>query len=104
MQSDKANTPEEVIDLVNEKDEIIGTVTKKTANSNPNIIHREIGVILFDKNNRILFQQRSKKKLIDPMVWTVSCEGHICARSYRGKTTPRSNIYDRIEKGVTSDL
>jgi hypothetical protein len=32
--SDSANAPDEIIDLVNEKDEVIGEVTKGQANSN----------------------------------------------------------------------
>ena len=39
---DKANTPDEVVDIVNENDEVIGTSTKGEVNSNPALTHRKI--------------------------------------------------------------
>lgn len=77
MLFDKTNTPDEVIDHVNEHDQIIGTTTKGVANSNPKVFHREVSIILYDEDNRILFQQRSRKKIVGPLEWSVSCEGHI---------------------------
>lgn len=74
---DKANEPDELLDLVNENDVIIGEITKKEANSNPKLLHREIAVLIVDSKNRILFQQRSQKKNVHPLEWTISCAGHI---------------------------
>lgn len=71
------NKDEEVVDLVNEKDEVIGEVLKVNANRDPSLWHREIAVILFDSDNRILFQQRSKNKVVRPGFWAISCAGHI---------------------------
>lgn len=70
-------TNEEVLDLVNEKDEVIGVVKKSEANTNPKLIHREIGVILFDENNRVLLQKRSLQKKVFPGYWTISVAGHV---------------------------
>ena len=74
---DKTNTPDEIIDLVNEHDEVIGQTTKGEANGNPTIIHREIAVLIYDESNRILFQQRSRKKTVGPLSWDLSVAGHI---------------------------
>jgi len=74
---DKTNMPEEVLDLVTEKDEIIGEVLKKDANSNPELIHREVGVVLYNDANEVLIQQRSHKKKVHPGVWAVGCAGHV---------------------------
>jgi isopentenyl-diphosphate delta-isomerase len=74
---DYTNAHHEVLDLVNEDDEIIGEVTKGEVNSNKDLLHREIAIILFDKDNRVLLQQRSFKKKIYPGVWTVSVAGHV---------------------------
>ena len=74
---DKTNTPEEIIDLVNENDEVIGEITKKEANSNPRVIHREIAVLLYDDRKRVLLQQRSYKKKVYPGFWDISTSGHI---------------------------
>lgn len=83
MDIDRTNTPDELLDLVDENDEVIGTVTKAKANSNTQTIHREIRIILYDEQGRILLQQRSPKKKVYPGVWAESCQGHVpCGMSY----------------------
>lgn len=66
-----------MLDLVNEQDEIIGEVLKVQANQDPSLWHREIAIILFDADHRILFQQRSMKKTVNPGKWIISCAGHV---------------------------
>lgn len=68
---------EEILDLVDESDEIIGEVLKSVANSHPSKIHREILVCIFDDKNRMLMQQRSFKKKVYPGYWAESCAGHV---------------------------
>lgn len=67
----------EILDLVNENDEIIGEVEKDVANQNPKLIHREIGILIFNNKNEVLFQQRSLKKKIGPGLWIISASGHV---------------------------
>lgn len=74
---DKTNTPEEWLDLVDEDDKVIGTVRKEEANQDPKLLHREVAVIIYDDRRRVLFQQRSKKKLVNPGIWAESCAGHV---------------------------
>ncbi len=71
------NKDEEMLDLVNEQDEVIGEVLKVKANQDPSLWHREIAVILFDNDNNVLFQKRSKNKTVSPGKWTISCAGHV---------------------------
>ena len=59
LQTEKANKPEEVLDLVNANDEVVGTVIREEANTNPKMTHREVAVILVDDQNRILLQKKS---------------------------------------------
>jgi isopentenyl-diphosphate delta-isomerase type 1 len=75
--TDKANTPDEVVDVVNEKDEVVGQSTKGEVNSNPKVIHREVAVLIYDNQNRILIQQRSKNKKFMPLIWIISVAGHV---------------------------
>ena len=65
------------MDLVNEKDEVIGEVERNVANSDPKYIHREVIVYIFDNENRLLMQQRSFKKKVYPGIWAESASGHI---------------------------
>ena len=71
-----ANKPEEILDLVNKKDEIVGEVVRKIANSDPKFTHREVGVIIIDNENKILLQKRSKYKKVFPGMWSITA-GHI---------------------------
>lgn len=74
--NDLANKPNELLDLVDENDQIIGEVIRKDANADPKLIHREIGVIIVDDQNRILFEKRSKYKKVGPGVWSIPA-GHV---------------------------
>ncbi len=67
---------DEVLDLVNENDEIIGEVLKSKANADPKLLHREVGVFLHDKNGRVLLQQRSSTKKAEPGIWAIVA-GHV---------------------------
>lgn len=71
-----ANSFGEVLDLVNEQDEVIGTVDRQKANSDPNYIHREVGIILLSSDKKFLLQKRSKHKLVSPGVWSIVA-GHV---------------------------
>ena len=74
---DKIDTSEEILDLVDENDMVIGQVKISEANSNPNLIHREVAIFIFDDRNRVLLQQRSFKKSHQPGLWTIAAAGHV---------------------------
>ncbi|MCA9390307.1 NUDIX domain-containing protein [candidate division WWE3 bacterium] len=71
--------PDELLDLVDENDVVIGTILRSEANSNPHVFHREIGVLIVDSKKRVLMQQRSATKKTYPLYWIVSCAGHVPA-------------------------
>lgn len=71
------NTDDEMSDLVNENDVIIGKISRKQAHTNKSLVHRAIAVLVFNSNNELLLQKRSLDKQIDPGCWTVSCSGHV---------------------------
>jgi isopentenyl-diphosphate delta-isomerase len=68
---------DELLDLVDEKDRVIGEVWKSKANADPKLLHRELCVIIYDDKGRILFQKRSSLKKVNPSVWAESCAGHV---------------------------
>ena len=43
--SHKANFPDEILDLVDKNDKIIGEIVRAEANSDPKLFHREVGVL-----------------------------------------------------------
>ena len=70
-------TSDELLDLVNKKDEIIGEVWKSEAHSDPSKIHREVAIVIFDSSGEVLLQKRSSQKEVRPGVWAISAAGHI---------------------------
>lgn len=74
---DHANTPDEIVDVVDESDQVIGQATKGEVNSNPKLIHREVGILICDDQGRVLLQQRSHMKKQFPLWWIISAAGHV---------------------------
>jgi isopentenyl-diphosphate Delta-isomerase len=77
MQYENNAPTDELLDLVNDQDEVIGEVWRNIANRNPELIHREIGVILYTTDGKLLMQQRAATKKVGPNYWTMAAEGHI---------------------------
>lgn len=74
---DKADSPEELVDIVDKNDIVVGQSTKGIVNSDPSLLHREITVLIIDKKGRVLVQQRSKFKKNMPLAWTLSVAGYV---------------------------
>jgi isopentenyl-diphosphate delta-isomerase len=77
MNSSATNINDELLDLVNDQDEVIGTVWKSEAHNNPKLIHREVGLAVFNNQGEVLLQQRSMNKAKKPGVWQVTAAGHV---------------------------
>lgn len=67
---------DELLDLVDENDKVIGTVWKSEAHRNPKLFHREVAIAIFAKDGKVLLQRRSMNKVNDPGSWKVSAAGH----------------------------
>ena len=65
---------EEVI-LVNESDEVLGTMEKMEAHRK-GVLHRAFSVFLFNDNGELLIHQRAKSKYHSPGLWTNTCCSH----------------------------
>lgn len=68
---------DELLDLVDENDKIIGEVWKSKANQNPKLIHREVAAIVYNEAGKVLFQKRSKYKKVNPGIWAETVAGHV---------------------------
>ncbi|MFC1600627.1 NUDIX domain-containing protein [Patescibacteria group bacterium] len=71
---------DELLDLVNDKDEVIGEVWKSEAHKSPSIIHREVAITVFNSRGKVLIQQRCMEKATDPGIWVTTAAGHIGVR------------------------
>ncbi|MHB1148213.1 MAG: isopentenyl-diphosphate Delta-isomerase [Lutibacter sp.] len=66
---------EELVILVNEKDEKIGLMSKMEAHEKA-VLHRAFSVFVFNDKNELLLQQRAAHKYHSPLLWTNTCCSH----------------------------
>lgn len=65
---------EQVI-LVNEQDEMLGTMEKYEAHRQ-GLLHRAFSIFLFDAEDRVLLQRRARTKYHSASLWTNTCCSH----------------------------
>lgn len=91
----------EILDIIDEQDNVIGQMPKSQVHEGKQILHREVGVLILDKDNRVLLQQRSSKKQFFPGAWTTSAVGHVPA----GKTPEEAAHMELVEElGFDTEL
>jgi len=64
----------EYIDVVNDKDEVVGSISREESYANCN--RRGAYVLLYNSKNELLLQKRSEK-VHNPNMWFVSAAGHV---------------------------
>ena len=67
---------EDIVVLVNDKNEPLGTAPKLYVHGGNTPLHRGFSVFLFNIRGELLLQQRSRKKKTFPLVWSNSVCGH----------------------------
>jgi len=67
---------EELIVLVDEQNNELGTMEKLAAHSANTPLHRAFSLFLFNERGELLLQQRAGTKKTWPLVWSNSCCGH----------------------------
>ena len=68
---------EELYDLVDDDDRIIGQALRRDCHGNPQLIHRAVHVLVFNNRQQLLLQKRSSSKDIQPGKWDTSVGGHL---------------------------
>lgn len=67
---------EELVVLVDENDNILGTAPKATIHTDQTPLHRAFSCFIFNSEGELLLQQRALHKVTWPGVWANSCCGH----------------------------
>ena len=70
---------EELLDLVDADNTVIGTVARSRVHGEPALRHRAVHVLVYDDRDRLLLQKRSSAKQIQPGKWDTSVGGHLAA-------------------------
>lgn len=71
-----AGKAEEVFDIVNLRDEVIGQVVRSEVHRQ-NLHHRAVHILVFNSAGELFLQKRSAFKDLHPNVWDSSCSGHV---------------------------
>ena len=73
------DNPDELFDLVDEHDTVVGQVRRGDAHRNPALLHRSVQIMVFDSAGRLLLQRRSARKDLFPNAYCASASGHVIA-------------------------
>jgi isopentenyl-diphosphate delta-isomerase len=66
---------EEKVVLVNEQNEVLGTMPKMEAHEK-GLLHRAISILLYNSDGEMLIQQRAKTKYHWPLIWSNAVCSH----------------------------
>lgn len=80
--------------LVNEQDEPVGTMEKMEAHRQGRL-HRAFSVFVFDKDGRMLLQQRAASKYHGGLLWTNTC----CSHPY-----PNEKVEDAASRRLKEEM
>jgi isopentenyl-diphosphate Delta-isomerase len=81
--------PDEVFDLVDLNDRVIGRVRRGDAHRDPSLIHRSVQTLVFTSDGRILLQRRAATKDLFPGYLCASASGHVIAGDDYAQTARR---------------
>jgi len=68
---------DELFDLVNDDDVVIGQALRSACHGDPALIHRAVHVLVFNSSGALLLQKRAPGKYIQPGKWDTSVGGHL---------------------------
>ena len=72
----KAQRDDEVFDVVNDRDEVVGQATRGEVHAK-RLWHRAVHALVFGRDGRVFLQKRSMLKDTSPGCWDSSCSGHL---------------------------
>ncbi|MDD3119711.1 MAG: NUDIX domain-containing protein [Victivallales bacterium] len=68
---------DELFEIVDEHNRVIGTARRAECHGNPKLLHRTSHVVVFHPDGRILLQKRAATKDIQPGKWDTAVGGHL---------------------------
>ncbi|MGE5333994.1 MAG: NUDIX hydrolase [Nitrososphaerota archaeon] len=95
------DNPDELFDLVDLDDQVIGQVRRGEAHRNPALIHRSVQILVFTSDHRLLLQRRAATKDLFPGFYCASASGHV-ASGEDYLTTAQRELSEEL--GITAPL
>ncbi len=68
---------EELIEIVNDRGEVLGVAPRSKVHGNPSLMHRVVHILVFNEKGQLLLQKRSLDKDVAPGCWDTSVGGHV---------------------------
>lgn len=73
-----AQNPNEIFDVVDENDCVIGQATRAEVHREK-FLHRAVHILVCDSDGNVILQKRSREKDTAPGLFSTSCAGHVDA-------------------------
>ena len=86
---------DELLIAVDPEDNVRGYPSKVEAHMGSGTLHRAFSIFLFNDNNEVLLQKRSKNKLLWPEYWSNSC----CSHPRKGE-----ELHQAVQRRLTEEL
>lgn len=98
---ENVSSDNEMLILVDENDNEIGTISKADAHDANGTLHRAFSLFIFNEKGELLLQQRSPEKRLWGGYWSNSC----CSHPRAGENMDEA-VHRRLEQelGMTADL
>jgi len=80
---------DELFDVVNEADEVIGQTRRGDAHRDPRLSHRSVQILIFNHAGELLLQRRSLSKDLFPGYYCASASGHVISGDDYATTAAR---------------
>lgn len=87
------SSPMESLILVDDEDREIGHCSKEECHRGDGLLHRAFSVFIFNREGKVLLQQRSEQKPLWPLYWSNSC----CSHPRRSETVEEA-AYRRVRE------
>ncbi len=82
VRMETTDNQDEMFIVVDRDDNILGYKTRYECHHDRSLLHRTVGVLIFNKHGHILLQKRSMTKDMEAGLWGISAAGHVA----RGQT------------------
>ncbi len=90
---------DEIFDVIDENDNVVGTTTRAQAHKDPSLVHRCVGILVFRSDGTVFLQRRSMTKDKYPGYWTCSATGHVDS----GETYDQAAVRELREEAGIAD-